>query len=84
MKKAEMVAKLAESTGMTKKDAQKALAGVLNIISNELKGGGSVPLPALAPFLLHRERLGLAVTPRLANQSTFRLPGYPSSRLGNY
>ena len=50
MKKAEMVSKLAESTGMTKKDAQKALAGVLNIISNELKAGGTVTLTGFGTF----------------------------------
>ena len=50
MKKAEMVAKLAESTGMTKKDAQKALEGVIGSISNELKSGGSITLKGFGSF----------------------------------
>ena len=50
MKKTEMVAKLAESNGMTKADAQKALNGVIGIISDELKAGGTVTLKSFGTF----------------------------------
>ena len=40
MTKGQLVAKLAESTGMTKTDAHKALDGVIKTITEELKEGG--------------------------------------------
>ena len=50
MNKTEMVSKLAESTGMTKADSQKALDGVIGIISDELKDGGTVTLTGFGTF----------------------------------
>ncbi|RQD66698.1 MAG: HU family DNA-binding protein [Desulfonatronovibrio sp. MSAO_Bac4] len=50
MNKQEMVAKLAEKAQMTKADAQKALDGVVKIISDELKDGGKVILTGFGSF----------------------------------
>jgi DNA-binding protein HU-beta len=50
MNKTEMIAKLAEKNGMTKKDAQKALEGLIEIISDEIKDGGSVILTGFGTF----------------------------------
>ncbi len=50
MNKGHLVTKLAETTGMTKADAQKALNGVIGIISDELKGGGNVALTGFGTF----------------------------------
>ncbi|MFN2343071.1 MAG: HU family DNA-binding protein, partial [Desulfonatronovibrio sp.] len=50
MNKQEMVSKLAEKAQMTKADAQKALDGVVKIISDELKDGGKVILTGFGSF----------------------------------
>jgi DNA-binding protein HU-beta len=50
MNKTDMVTKLAEKNGMTKKDAQKALEGLIEIISDEIKDGGSVILTGFGTF----------------------------------
>lgn len=50
MNKQEMVSNLAEKAGITKADAQKALDGVIKIISNELKDGGNVTLTGFGSF----------------------------------
>jgi DNA-binding protein HU-beta len=50
MNKTDMVTKLAEKNGMSKKDAQKALESVVEIISGELKDGGSVTLTGFGTF----------------------------------
>ena len=50
MTKTQLVARLAETNGMTKAEAQKALNGVINIISDELKNGGSVTLTGFGTF----------------------------------
>jgi DNA-binding protein HU-beta len=50
MNKTDMVTKLAEKNGMTKKDAQKALEGLIEIISDEIKDGGRVALTGFGTF----------------------------------
>ena len=50
MNKTDMVTKLAEKNGMTKKDAQKALNSLIEIISDEIKDGGSVILTGFGTF----------------------------------
>jgi DNA-binding protein HU-beta len=50
MNKTDMVTKLAEKNGMTKKDAQKALNSLIEIISDEIKDGGSVALTGFGTF----------------------------------
>ena len=50
MTKGELVAILAETTGMTKKDCHKALNGLIEIITDELKDGGSVALTGFGTF----------------------------------
>ena len=44
MKKSDIVAKVAESTGLSKKDSEKALTAVLNTISDALAAGEKVQL----------------------------------------
>jgi DNA-binding protein HU-beta len=50
MNKTDMVTKLAEKNGMTKKDAQKALNSLIEIISDEIKDGGRVALTGFGTF----------------------------------
>lgn len=64
MNKAEMVARLAEKTGTTQKDAQKALDGVIGIISDELKDGGSVTLTGFGTFSIAERKPRTGRNPR--------------------
>jgi len=50
MNKKQMVDSLAQKSGMTKADAQKALDGVVDIISEQLKNGDQVALPGFGTF----------------------------------
>ena len=50
MNKTDMVAKLAEKNGMTKKDAKKALESLIEIISDEIKDGGRIALTGFGTF----------------------------------
>ncbi len=50
MKKVEFVEALAERTGLTKADATRALEGVFDIIKDELKKGGKVPVAGFGTF----------------------------------
>ncbi|KAL7479558.1 hypothetical protein ACHAW6_005282 [Cyclotella cf. meneghiniana] len=51
-RKAEFVAAVAEKTGMTKGDSEKALSAVLHIIASEVSNGKRVSLPGFGTFKL--------------------------------
>ena len=55
MTKTQLVAALAESTGMDKKSAGGALEALTTIVSDEVAAGGAVTLPGLGKFAC-RER----------------------------
>lgn len=50
MTKSELVAKIAEETGLSKKDAEKALAGFITVVTNELKKGEKIQLVGFGTF----------------------------------
>ena len=50
MNKTEIVAAMADSTGLTKKDAEKALKAFTDIVAKELKQGGKVQLVGFGTF----------------------------------
>jgi len=47
MTKAQLVAALADESGMDKKGASGALDSLINIITREVSGGGAVTLPGV-------------------------------------
>ena len=50
MNKTELVAAMAEQAGLSKKDAEKALAAFTNVVTEELKKGGKVQLVGFGTF----------------------------------
>ncbi|MDO4565998.1 MAG: HU family DNA-binding protein [Oscillospiraceae bacterium] len=64
MTKAELAAKLAESTGMTKKDADNAVSAVFDAITEELKGGGKVQLVGFGTFGTKARPARTCINPR--------------------
>jgi len=50
MNKKEMIERLAQKTGMTKADSQKALEGVLDVVFEELRSGNSISLTGFGTF----------------------------------
>ena len=56
MKKADLVAYIADYANITKKDAEEALAGFLNGVESAMKKGDSVQLVGFGTFMLtHRK-----------------------------
>jgi len=55
MTKAQLVAALADESGMDKKGASGALDSLINIITREVSGGGAVTLPGVGKIYC-RER----------------------------
>ncbi len=50
MNKAELVAAIAESTELSKKDSEKALKAFIDVVTDELKKGGKVQLVGFGTF----------------------------------
>ena len=50
MRKKELVAKIAEITGLKEKDAAAALQAFVDVVGDELKAGGSVQLIGFGTF----------------------------------
>ncbi len=50
MNKSELVAAIAEATELSKKDAEKALASFVDVVSDELAKGGKIQLVGFGTF----------------------------------
>ena len=63
MNKAELVARVARDTGLTKADVLRALDGVLDQVARSLKKGEPVKLVDFGTFLVSRRRARAAHNP---------------------
>lgn len=84
MNKGQLVSKLAESTGMTKADAQKALDVVISIITDELKDGGSVTLTGFGSFSVAERKARTGRNPQTGESIDIpaaRVPKFKSGKL---
>lgn len=61
MNKTELIASMAEKAGISKKDAEKALAAFVDSVATELKAGGKVQLIGFGTFEVRErgERTGI-------------------------
>jgi DNA-binding protein HU-beta len=50
MNKTELVAAMADQSGLTKKDAEAALKAFTDVVANELKDGGKIQLVGFGTF----------------------------------
>ena len=50
MNKTELIAAMAEQAGLSKKDAEKALKALTDVVADELKKGGQVQLVGFGTF----------------------------------
>jgi DNA-binding protein HU-beta len=63
MNKAELVARVAKDTSLTKADVERALNGVLDHVSRALKRGDRVTLVGFGTFLVGRRRARAGYNP---------------------
>ena len=72
MNKTELVAAISEKTELTKKDSEKALKALIDVVAEELKKGEKVQLVGLVHLKYQRELQEQARTHRLVQR--LRLP----------
>ena len=72
MNKADLVSKVAEKTGLTKKDADKAVAAVFESIQETLKAGDKVQLVGFGTFETRKRGARTGRNPR--SGETIQIP----------
>ena len=80
MNKTELIAACAESTGMSKKDSERALNAMIDSITAALVKGEKVQISGFGIFETKDRGLASAATPTPRRPSRFPRPGCPVSR----
>lgn len=80
MNKAELIAAVAEKTGLSKKDSEKAVNAAFDTIVETLVSGEKVQMVGFGVFGVKSAAFVSAVTPRLAKRSRSLQARFPSSR----
>ena len=82
MNKAELVAAVAERTELSKKDAEKAVAAVLDGITEALKAGDKVALVGFGTFETRERPARKARNPRTHEEITIPATPAPAFKAG--
>lgn len=80
MNKAELTAAIVKKTGFTKKDAEKAIAAVTDVITETLAAGEKVQIVGFGGFEVRSRPRAWPAIPAPASRSASRPPRPPSSR----
>lgn len=72
MKKAELIAAVAEKTGLTKKDAEKAVSAVLDTIVDTVASGDKVAVVGFGTFETRTRTARTGLNPR--TKETIKIP----------
>ena len=82
MTKADLISAVAEKAGITKKDSDKAVSAVIDVITEALKSGENVALVGFGTFEV-KERAGrMGINPRTKEQIQIEASKLPSFRAG--
>ena len=82
MNKNDLIAKIAESTGLSKGDSTKAVEGVLDTITNSLKSGEEVRLVGFGTFTVANRAQSEGRNPRTGERITIPASRQPKFKAG--
>lgn len=82
MKKADLIAKIAEKSGMTKKDAEKALGTVLESIEEALVAGEKIQLVGFGTFEVKERAARSGLNPRTGDTIEIAAAKVPAFKAG--
>ena len=82
MTKAELVSAIAEKTELTKKDSEKALAAVLDSITEALKKDEKVSLVGFGTFEVRSRAARKGINPRTGNEISIEATKVPAFKAG--
>lgn len=82
MTKVELIAAVAESAGLSKKDAEKAVNGTLNAITEALKQGDKVSLVGFGTFEVRERPERMGRNPQTKEEITIAASKLPAFKAG--
>ncbi len=82
MNRSELVAKMAEKSGFSKKDAETALSSFMDSLFEELSNGGKVQLVGFGTFEVRSREEREGRDPRTGEQITIPACKYPAFKAG--
>lgn len=82
MTKTELVAKISEKAGMSKKDAEKATSAMIETIMETLAGGDKVQLVGFGTFEVHHRPQRVGHNPRTKEEIVIPETDYPVFKAG--
>ncbi|SDC46520.1 DNA-binding protein HU-beta [Sphingomonas sp. YR710] len=82
MNKQELIGNVAESTGLTKNDASKAVEAVFDSISGVLKSGDEVRLVGFGTFSVSRRKASTGRNPRTGEPMSIGASSQPKFKPG--
>ena len=82
MNKSELVASVAEKSGLTKKDAEAAVNSTLNAITNALKEGDKVTLVGFGTFEVRERPARKGRNPQTGEEITIEASKLPAFKAG--
>ena len=68
MNKTELVASIVEKSGISKKDAEKAIAALVDVVTDALKKGDKVQLIGFGTFETHETSARTGINPRTGDK----------------
>ncbi len=83
MTKTELIASVAEKTGLTKKDSEKALTAVIDTISETLSKGDKVQLVGFGTFEVRERAARTGVNPQTQQKITIAAAKVPAFKAGS-
>ena len=82
MNKTELVASIVEKSGLTKKDAEKALSAFIDSVAETLKNGEKIQLIGVGTFEIHERAARTGVNPRTGEKIEIAASKIPAFKAG--
>ncbi|HKY80830.1 MAG TPA: HU family DNA-binding protein [Sphingobium sp.] len=82
MNKQDLISAVAESSGLSKSDASKAVEGVFDSISGALKKGDEVRLVGFGTFSVSQRKASTGRNPRTGETMTIKASAQPKFKAG--
>jgi DNA-binding protein HU-beta len=82
MNKQDLISAVADSAGLTKADASKAVEGVFDAITGALKSGGEVRLVGFGTFSVSKRKASTGRNPRTGAPMQIKASSQPKFKAG--
>jgi DNA-binding protein HU-beta len=82
MNKQELIASVADTAGLSKGDASKAVEAVLDVVSGALKKGDEVRLVGFGTFSVSKRKASTGRNPRTGEPMTIKASTQPKFKAG--